>query len=166
MDAARQRSGLSRSSWLLDGDSSGAPDLKATESEVAAAPAQPVHAKLVAGPNGGHVELDEGFDRAWRRVGLALDRVGFTVEDRDRVNGVYFVRYVDPDKAGTTGFLKKLLSFGAAEDKEKQAQRYRISVKAPANAATSLVTVQTNDGKAEAGPTGVKILKLLGDELK
>ena len=43
------------------------------------------------------VEVDEGFDRAWRRVGLALDRVGFTVEDRDRVNGVYFVRYVDPD---------------------------------------------------------------------
>ncbi|MCX7217043.1 MAG: outer membrane protein assembly factor BamC, partial [Burkholderiales bacterium] len=41
------------------------------------------------------VEVGEGFDRAWRRVGLALDRVGFTVEDRDRARGLYFVRYVD-----------------------------------------------------------------------
>jgi outer membrane protein assembly factor BamC len=145
---------------------SGIPDVKTTELQVAAAPAQPAHAKLVTAAAGGHIEVDEGFDRAWRRVGLALDRVGFTVEDRDRVNGVYFVRYVDPDLAGTTGFLKKLFTFGAAADKEKEAQRYRISVKAPENATVSLVTVQTNDGKTDTGPTGSKILKLLGDELK
>ena len=30
--------------------------------------------------------------------GLALDRVGFTVEDRDRQKGLYFVRYVDPEQ--------------------------------------------------------------------
>ncbi|MDB5755818.1 MAG: hypothetical protein JWR56_2246, partial [Massilia sp.] len=144
----------------------GAPDVKTAEAQVANAAAQPAHAKLVAGATGGYVEVDEGFDRAWRRVGLALDRVGFTVEDRDRVNGVYFVRYVDPDLAGTTGFLKKLFSFGAAADKEKEAQRYRINVKAPASGTISQVTVQTNDGKADTGPTGAKILKLLGDELK
>jgi outer membrane protein assembly factor BamC len=40
------------------------------------------------------VRIDEGFDSAWRRVGLALDRTGFTVEDRDRKQGIYFVRYV------------------------------------------------------------------------
>ena len=140
----------------------GTPDAKAVAATVENAPLQPAHAKLV----GSTVEVDEGFDRAWRRVGLALDRVGFTVEDRDRVNGVYFVRYVDPDLAGTTGFLKKLFTFGAAADKEKEAQRYRVSVKAAAGAATSQVTVQTNDGKPEATPTGAKILKLLGDELK
>jgi outer membrane protein assembly factor BamC len=144
----------------------GAPDVKTAEVQVANAAAQPAHAKLVAGATGSYVEVDEGFDRAWRRVGLALDRVGFTVEDRDRVNGVYFVRYVDPDLAGTTGFLKKLFSFGAAADKEKEAQRYRINVKAPASGTISQVTVQTNDGKADTGPTGAKILKLLGDELK
>jgi outer membrane protein assembly factor BamC len=141
-------------------------EVKAAEAQVASAPEQPTHAKLVASATGSYVEVDEGFDRAWRRVGLALDRVGFTVEDRDRVNGVYFVRYVDPDMAGTTGFFKKLFSFGAAADKEKEAQRYRISVKAPANAATTQVTVQNHDGKAETGATGAKILKLVGDELK
>lgn len=142
----------------------GATNVKAVEATVANAPVQPAHAKLVS--DGHYVEVDEGFDRAWRRVGLALDRVGFTVEDRDRVNGVYFVRYVDPDAAGTTGFLKKLLTFGAAADKEKEAQRYRISVKSAQGAATSQVTVQNNDGKPETGTTGAKILKLLGDELK
>src|SRR5213075_1846753 len=44
--------------------------------------------------------IDDAFDRAWRRVGLALDRTGFTVEDRDRAQGLYFVRYVDPALAG------------------------------------------------------------------
>ena len=140
----------------------GAPDVKTTTAEVQSAPLQPQHAKLV----GNAVEVDEGFDRAWRRVGLALDRVGFTVEDRDRVNGVYFVRYVDPDKVGTTGFLSKLFTFGAASDKEKEAQRYRVSVKAAPSANSSSVTVLTNDGKADTGATGAKILRLLGDELK
>jgi outer membrane protein assembly factor BamC len=144
----------------------GAPDVKTTETVVANAPAQPQHAKLVGSGAGSYVEVDEGFDRAWRRVGLALDRVGFTVEDRDRVNGVYFVRYVDPDAAGSTGFLKRLLTFGSAADKEKEAQRYRITVKADASGAASQVMVQANDGKPETTGTGAKILKLLGDELK
>jgi len=30
------------------------------------------------------------------RVGLALDRSGFTVVDRDRSTGIYFVRYATP----------------------------------------------------------------------
>jgi outer membrane protein assembly factor BamC len=55
-------------------------------------------AKLSRATDGaGALLLEEAFDRAWRRVGLALDRVGFTVEDRDRSQGLYFVRYVDPD---------------------------------------------------------------------
>ncbi len=45
--------------------------------------------------------VDDPFDRAWRRVGLALDRSGFTVVDRDRSTGIYFVRFSDPD-AGMT----------------------------------------------------------------
>jgi outer membrane protein assembly factor BamC len=141
---------------------SGTPDVKTTTAAVQNAIVAPQHAKLV----GDSVEVDEGFDRAWRRVGLALDRVGFTVEDRDRVQGVYFVRYVDPDAAAKEGFLSKLLSFGKSEDKAKEAQRYRISVKSAANASVSQVTVQSNDGKPETTATGAKILKLLSEELK
>jgi outer membrane protein assembly factor BamC len=144
----------------------GSTDVKAAQAAVANAAPAAQHAKLVAAAGGGYVEVDEGFDRAWRRVGLALDRVGFTVEDRDRVQGMYFVRYVDPDVTKSEGFLSKLFSFGSSSDKAKEAQRYRVTVKSVAGASTSQVAVQTNDGKAETGPTGAKILKLLGEELK
>lgn len=140
----------------------GVKETKQAETMVANAPAAPEQARLV----GNTVELNEGFDRAWRRVGLALDRVGFTVEDRDRVQGTYFVRYVDPDAAAKEGFLKRLFSFGSAEEKAKEAQRYRVIVKAAQDGASSQVTVQDNEGKSETGATGAKILKLLNDELK
>jgi outer membrane protein assembly factor BamC len=117
--------------------------VKAAEATVANAVVAPQHAKLV----GDRVEVDEGFDRAWRRVGLALDRVGFTVEDRDRVQGIYFVRYVDPDGSNKGGFFSRLFSFGSS-DKDKEAQRYRVLVKAEPNASVSNVTVQDNTGAA------------------
>jgi outer membrane protein assembly factor BamC len=133
--------------------------VKEATAAVVSAPQEAAHAKL----DNGKVTVDEGFDRAWRRVGLALDRVGFTVEDRDRVQGIYFVRYVDPDSVKKDGFFSKL--FGS-EDKNKEAQRYRVLVSAVPNATTSDVTVQSNDGKPETSPTGAKILQLLVDELK
>jgi outer membrane protein assembly factor BamC len=140
----------------------GATSVKAAETIVNNAVAAPQHAKLLVD----HIEVDEGYDRAWRRVGLALDRLGFTVEDRDRVQGVYFVRYVDPEAADKEGFFAKLLSFGSDSDKAKEAQRYRVLVKGNGGGATSDVTVLTNDGKPVTTPTGAKILKLLNDELK
>ena len=135
--------------------------VKAAETTVANAAVAPQHAKLL----GDRVQVDEGFDRAWRRVGLALDRVGFTVEDRDRVQGIYFVRYIDPDGSNKEGFIKRLFSFGDS-DKAKEAQRYRVIVKAEPNAAVSNVTVQDNTGKPDTSATGSKILSLLNDELK
>ncbi|WP_436269725.1 outer membrane protein assembly factor BamC [Pseudoduganella sp. LjRoot289] len=126
---------------------------------------QPQHATLMGAGAERKVEVDEGFDRAWRRVGLALDRAGFTVEDRDRVQGVYFVRYVDQDAGSTKGFFSKLFSWGSSE-KDKEAQRYRVAVKAGAAGTASDVTVLSNDGKPETSPTGEKILTLLHEQLK
>jgi outer membrane protein assembly factor BamC len=149
---------LARLMAQLTGATSAKDVKQATAAVVNTAP-EAQHAKL----DNGKVVVDEGFDRAWRRVGLALDRVGFTVEDRDRVQGIYFVRYVDPENANKAGFFSKL--FGN-EDKNKEAQRYRVLVSAVPNATTTDVTVQTNEGKPETSATGVKILKLLVDELK
>jgi len=142
----------------------GTKEVATAEATVANAPVAPQHAKLV----GDTVEVDEGFDRAWRRVGLALDRVGFTVEDRDRVQGVYFVRYVDPDAADQKeGFFKRLFSWGGkSEDELKEAQRYRVLVKTEQGASISKVTVQNNEGQADTTPTAGKILGLLHTELK
>jgi outer membrane protein assembly factor BamC len=134
---------------------------------IANAGLQPTRAKLVKSGNAGYVEVDEGFERAWRRVGLALDRVGFTVEDRDRTQGLYFVRYVDPEqdrnKASEKGFFSKLFSFGS-DDKAKTALRYQVSVKGAGS--TSQVAVLNKDGAPDASQTAGRILTLLNEQLK
>jgi outer membrane protein assembly factor BamC len=109
--------------------------------------------------------LDDGFDRAWRRVGLALDRVGFTVEDRDRSKGLYYVRYVDPDLDGTgnSDSVWSKLAFWRSDD-DKKHEQYRISVADADNG--SEVRVQNAEGQNARSPTAGRILALLQEELK
>jgi len=119
-----------------------------------------VKASLVKDGATSRVDVEESFDRTWRRVGLALDRVGFTVEDRDRNTGIYFVRYVNQDEVKNEGFFSKLFSF----DKDAEAKRYRILVKGEAN--VTHITVQNNDGAKEVSAASDKILNLLLEQLK
>ena len=128
---------------------------------------QPVRSKLVASATGtpGYVEIEEPFDRAWRRVGLALDRVGFTVEDRDRNTGVYFVRYVDPDADAKDkpGLLSRI--FTSSEERLKQAAQYRIAVRTQGTSVTR-VSVLDKDAKPVTNDVGGRILTLLNEQLK
>ncbi len=126
-------------------------------------------AKLTRASDGnGTLELQEPFDRAWRRVGLALDRVGFTVEDRDRSQGLYFVRYVDPEvdsaKKGEKGWLDKLMFWKSDTATASDKAQYRIFIKGDATA--SAVQVLTREGGVEKTDTSKKILGLLFDQLK
>jgi outer membrane protein assembly factor BamC len=109
------------------------------------------------------LQVDDSFERAWRRVGLALDRSGFTVEDRDRAQGLYFVRYIDPALAGQDepGFFAKL--FGADKG-DSGPKKFRISVKA--DGAASSVSVLNATGGPENGDAGTRIIKLLVEDLK
>ena len=143
-----------------------------TKEEVArTAAANPVNvttaprARVVSGQASATLQVDEGFDRAWRRVGLTLDRSGFTVEDRDRAGGLYFVRYVDPKDAATAekGFFGKLFSFGKS-DAAQAPGRYRIAVKT--DGAVTNVSVQNAQGGPENGAVGQRIVALLVDDLK
>ena len=73
---------------------------------------------------GGALKVNEPFDRSWRRVSLALDNIGFTVEDRDRSKGLFFVRYIDPDAEANSGpaeksFLDKLAFWRKADPATK-----------------------------------------------
>lgn len=134
-----------------------------------AAQQSPDHAKLVRNAEGISVlTVQEPFDRAWRRVGLALDRVGFTVEDRDRAQGVYFVRYVDPEadqgKKEEKGFLSKLMFWKSDSPEVKPSAQFRIAVKGEGTA--SVVQVHTREGGAEKSETAAKILGLLFNQLK
>jgi outer membrane protein assembly factor BamC len=132
------------------------------------AASQPVPANAVLENAGaGPLTVNDGFDRAWRRVGLALDRVGFTVEDRDRSKGVFFVRYIDPDADKVTNknetWLDKMM-FWKSPPKAAQPQ-YRIQV-VDSGAGLSQVTVQNMQGAPETSSTGKRILALLFDQLK
>lgn len=131
----------------------------------APAPSQPAKARLVDGQPSATLQVDDTFDRAWRRVGLSLDRSGFTVEDRDRAQGIYFVRYVDPKSAGREepGFLSRWFG-GKKDDNAKALVRYRVVVKGAGELTT--VTVQDASGAPENGEAGQRIVKFLVDDLK
>lgn len=102
------------------------------------------------------------FDVAWRRTSVALDRAGFTVEDRDRKGGVFYVRYVDrPDEGKEPGFFSRLFSSSSAQ----APVRMRISVQEE-GANSTRITVQNESGKADNGPIAQKIARLIHDELK
>ena len=130
-----------------------------------AAPAAPTRARLLTDQASPTLQVDDGFDRAWRRVGVALDRSGFTVEDRDRTQGVYFVRYIDPAFAGKEepNFFAKLFSFGKKKDSGAPIQ-YRVQVKGVGERST--VSVLTAEGAPENGDVAKRITSLLLEELK
>lgn len=122
-------------------------------------------AKLVQDQDGGgRLTVDDSFDRAWRRVGLALDRVGFTVEDRDRSQGVYFVRYAPLDTGPTKkkGLLSSLAFWSSAPDVKPE--QYRILLQE--NGERTQINVQDKAGKPEKSEVGSRILSLLYDQLK
>ncbi|MDD0812796.1 outer membrane protein assembly factor BamC [Curvibacter sp. RS43] len=107
-------------------------------------------------------QLDDGFDRAWRRVGLSLDRTGFTVEDRDRAKGLYFVRYVapNPDKKEPSLFSKMFSS----SDKNTGPVKYQIAVRSTDKQTT--VSVLDANGAPDTSANAQRIVQVLVDDLK
>ncbi len=146
----------------------GTPAPKAAEAVVALGNT-PDRARIEKGGNGqSQLIVEDAFDRAWRRVGLALDRTGFTVVDRDRSKGLYFVRYSDPDLAkkkedGWFADAIAKLKFWKPEPVNKPEQ-YRVVVTQADP--RSLVTIQDPAGAVDQSPNGEKILALLKDQLK
>ena len=140
------------------------------KAQIASAP-QALRATLGKQSDGSEkLEVLEPFDRAWRRVGLALDRVGFTVEDRDRAKGVYFVRYADPEKemnakdAEKPGLLGKFAFWRSNTAAKVSAEQYRVLI---SEAGTNTqVRILNKDGASESSQTTKRILSLLHDQLK
>jgi outer membrane protein assembly factor BamC len=145
----------------------GTPEEQAKAMLAAAPPQQ--RSALKKGLDGQELlEVFEPFDRAWRRVGLALDRVGFTVEDRDRQKGVYFVRYADPDAEMDRRTREKSmfswLAFWRSDEPKVKAEQYRVAVSAQTD--NSRIQVLDKNGAAESSPTSHRILTLLHEQLK
>jgi len=120
-------------------------------------------ASLIKSSAGNYLELEEDFSRSWRRLGLALDQVGFTVEDRDRSQGVYYVRYIDPLKdQPKKGWLSKLAFW--SDDEVQDGGRYQIQLKA--QGATTRVSVLGAEGQPDNSTTAVRILTSLQEQLR
>jgi outer membrane protein assembly factor BamC len=126
----------------------------------------PEQARITRGAGIPVLEMDESFDRAWRRVGLALDRVGFAVEDRDRSKGVYFVRYIDPQVDNNSkrdeGMLSKLAFWRSKQDQATP----QLQIVVTEAGDKSQVSVSGKDGKPAEANTQTRILNLLYKELK
>lgn len=122
-----------------------------------------VNSRAVVVQEGAQVSMliSDSLDQAWRRVGLSLDRTNFTVEDRDRSKGVYFVRYVEPNaEKNAPGFFARM--FGA---KAKEGlQKYQIVLSAESD--KTRVQVATIAGQVLGSTDARAILKVLADDLK
>jgi len=107
--------------------------------------------------------LAEPFDRAWRRVGVAIDAAGFSLEDRDRSTGDYYIRYLDTDtgvKRETGNFFTRL--FGSS-DASTEAEQFRIHV--DDQGASSVVTVRNPQGQRDDSVTAQRILSVLSGQM-
>jgi outer membrane protein assembly factor BamC len=160
---------LARLMLKLGAPEQAAAEAKANAEKPAGAPntgeTLPVRARIVNDAPGAALRMDDGFERSWRRVGSALDRTGFTVEDRDRSQGVYYVRYVDPKLAGKEdpGFFARL--FGAKKAEGTAGERLRIQVQGE-NPNSTLVSVQNTQGAPEKSDSARNIVRLLVNELR
>lgn len=140
------------------------------------------------------LSLKDPFDRGWRRVGLALDRIGFVIEDKDRSKGLFYVRYADVDiddspkkKKGLLDTLKfwgddeeienkskpkdektivdKLKFWKGDDGKTDPSKQYRIKV-VEAEDGTTRVNVVDKDDQRNRSTTANRIISLLYDQLK
>ncbi|SFP80051.1 Beta-barrel assembly machine subunit BamC [Nitrosomonas cryotolerans] len=113
--------------------------------------------------------VNQAFDRSWRRVGLALDRIGFTVEDRNRLEGIYYVRYVNPEtdshKSGDDDGILSGLMFWRKDTTDIKAIKYRIQV-SETGTNSSKVVVLNESGLSAKSDTTDRIIKLLYEQLK
>jgi outer membrane protein assembly factor BamC len=135
------------------------------EAMLAQAPVAGPKAQLVRTGDASAIDMSESFDRAWRRVGVAIDRLGFTVEDRDRNKGRFFVRYRDPTveaQKDKPGFFSNLFS---SSKPSESAEQYRVQVAATGQDA-SRISVLDKSGKPANDTNAQRMLSVLFEQLK
>ncbi len=137
----------------------------AASATTAAAPARPAAPARARQLPDGRIQLEDGFDRAWRTVGASLDRGGFTVEDRDRAGGIYFVRYIDRDGKRNKGLFDRMMDVFRSDDSKTRVARYRIVVKEESAGKSTLTVLDTN-GRVEDSSTVTAIREALLKELQ
>jgi outer membrane protein assembly factor BamC len=163
--------------------------------EIAKNPVREKRAEVVkAADQSVTLKLKDSYARGWRRVGLALDRVGFVVEDKNRDQGMFYVRYADVDidnapkkKKGlidTLAFwrddeeeienkskpkeedtvLDKLQFWKGKDETTDPSKKYNIKVSEIDDG--TQVNIVDADGNPNPSTTANRIISLLYDQLK
>jgi len=129
-----------------------------TEARSATAPA-----KIDTADGAATLDLPESFDRAWLRVGLALDRTNFTVDNRDREKGIYYVRYADSmQELKREGLFGKL--FYSGNSSKKPGQEFLVNVRSKSDSLTQVAVLDAN-GQVDTSSDAQRIVSLLHAEL-
>jgi len=108
----------------------------------------------------GELMVYDNLGRTWQRVGLVLDRLGFGIEERNRTEGSYQVRYFGSEE--DKGFLSRL--FGGGDDEAKE-QMYQIRLTTEQEKRTRLQILDAQ-GQVTTHKTAEQILTLLYEQLK
>lgn len=120
-------------------------------------------AKLSNQGDSAELVLFDDFPQAWQRAGAALDRIGFSVVDRDRSKGVYYVKYNDAaEQVNKQGMLSKW-AFWRGND--KQAKDYQLRLDTTEGLFTA-IHVYDSAGEEAQAKVSRQILALLYEQLK
>ncbi|MEJ2609884.1 MAG: outer membrane protein assembly factor BamC [Candidatus Thiodiazotropha sp.] len=124
------------------------------------------HSWLVKNGERSELMVNEDFPHAWRLTGVALDRVGFAVEDRDRTSGIYYVRYNELQKNDDEdkGFFSKLAFWRDDEVEIDYKAQYRVKLKTEDEG--TLITVQDEKGGPAAAEVTERILGLIHEQIR
>ncbi len=143
----------------------GAADERARSQLAAGRQAKEARSQLVKARDGTtQLRIDESFSRAWRLIGLALDRVGFAVEDRDRTAGIYYVRYNDPSKQDADKSWLSSLAFWSDDKDVDKVNQYQVKVSTSDQ--QTVVRVANDKGQPDDSPTAIRILTLLKEQIR
>lgn len=139
-------------------------DVKQAQAQIAQSEAGPAGVTAVPQLSDGQasITLNEPFDRAWRRVGVALDSARFTVEDRNRAAGDYFIRYLDTD---TGQKVEQQTIFGRMFGSRNPAEPLKLRVHVADQGSSSVVTVQDEQGATLADDTARRVITVMSGHL-
>jgi outer membrane protein assembly factor BamC len=136
---------------------------KQAETQIAQAEKDPTQPKITKIENRpAELSISEPFDRAWRRVGIALDSAGFSVDDRNRSAGDYYISYLDTD---TGEKIEQQTFFGRLFGTKNRAEATQYRLHVAQQGTDSLVTVLDKDGKQDTSDTAKRIIEVLSKHM-
>lgn len=130
--------------------------------EVAKVKPRDVRAELKKVEGGQVLVVNENFARTWRRTGVAIDRLGITIDDRNRSEGLYFISLGEEflkNHQQQEGVFKKL--FGG-----KETEGHKFILKVTDQVTESVVSLHDKEGKLSNDAGASTIMDLLYAQLR